>query len=827
YGTDVGIGEISSAEIKNIRYFATGLDADGDGIEDQWEYEHGLPIDSDNSTTDADLDSLTDLQEYLLGTDAHDSDTDNDGLADAEEHNTYLTNPLSVDSDGDGLSDRWEIDHQLDPVNDDDSSLDSDNDGYPDAHEIAIGTGPFDSDQQPVKQQTAIEIMQDISELGLGWQTLPESDVNWQLFPGESPYIGEGSLALGQQAVLQYAGYFAPGELSFLLANWPYAQTFYLDSQPVELDRNSITTVTLSEGFHTLKWIVRNNNEFRTFANAVKLFRLRFFLTDVNADQDGDGIPDRWEVDHKLDMTDPADALLDPDNDGLNNQAEYAAGTNMNWRDSDGDRLPDGWEVGFGLDPLVGATDTTDSDNDGIGDINEFYFQTSPVDPTSSPPLLAQYQESFETGELANHWYANGDFGFDNTTAVDGSYSLTNLLAGSGDVTAYLYTQTGYLRFAVHSNGGHRLSFYLDGEKQTLPNFQYDSWTIVVFAVEQGVHKLRWDYIGNERSAFRMFLDDVGFSIDAPQDTDADGIPDYWELQNGLDPNNADDALADIDGDGLTTLQEYQLGTDFNNEDSDNDSMPDGWEVAFDLDPLDGARSWTDSDGDGFTDRQEYRLDSSPSDPNSQPQPLDYYQQSFESAVIPERWYRSSGWLADWGVDNSVGYEGSHALQGKVGRHSSLQIRATIYVTGGKLRFAFKKQENANFSFSIDGQMQYIGAIPAGTWRVVHSTLDEGIHQLSWQVSTGSDSASVWIDDIRFINPDVDADGDWVVDESDAFPNDPSEWLDTDGDGIGDNSDRDIDGDGFPNVAEVQGGSDPLDRFSTPQVPLAWLPLLL
>ena len=46
-------------------------------------------------------------------------------------------------------------------------------------------------------------------------------------------------------------------------------------------------------------------------------------------------------------------------------------------------------------------------------------------------------------------------------------------------------------------------------------------------------------------------------------------------------------------------------------------------------------------------------------------------------------------------------------------------------------------------------------------------------------------------------NPDTDGDG--VLNEDDAFPDDPNEWSDTDGDGIGDNSDPDIDNDGVPN----------------------------
>jgi len=58
-----------------------------------------------------------------------------------------------------------------------------------------------------------------------------------------------------------------------------------------------------------------------------------------------------------------------------------------------------------------------------------------------------------------------------------------------------------------------------------------------------------------------------------------------------------------------------------------------------------------------------------------------------------------------------------------------------------------------------------------------------------------------------------DHDGDGVADDEDAFPEDPKEWADTDGDGIGDNADGDDDGDGVPdeedlNPLEDQGDAD-------------------
>lgn len=44
-------------------------------------------------------------------------------------------------------------------------------------------------------------------------------------------------------------------------------------------------------------------------------------------------------------------------------------------------------------------------------------------------------------------------------------------------------------------------------------------------------------------------------------------------------------------------------------------------------------------------------------------------------------------------------------------------------------------------------------------------------------------------------NTDTDDDGDGVLDDDDAFPSDSAEWEDTDGDGTGDNADPDDDGD--------------------------------
>lgn len=55
-----------------------------------------------------------------------------------------------------------------------------------------------------------------------------------------------------------------------------------------------------------------------------------------------------------------------------------------------------------------------------------------------------------------------------------------------------------------------------------------------------------------------------------------------------------------------------------------------------------------------------------------------------------------------------------------------------------------------------------------------------------------------------------DSDGDGVPDALDAFPNDPTETTDTDGDGIGNNADPDDDGDEIPDDYELLYGLNPL-----------------
>jgi hypothetical protein len=104
--------------------------------------------------------------------------------------------------------------------------------------------------------------------------------------------------------------------------------------------------------------------------------------------------------------------------------------------------------------------------------------------------------------------------------------------------------------------------------------------------------------------------------LDINQDTDGDGMVDWWEYKFGLNPNDANDANEDLDEDGLTNIGEYRAGTDVTNPDTDGDGMQDGWEVQHNLNPLvnDGSG---DPDGDGLVNLGEYYRSTNPHNPDT------------------------------------------------------------------------------------------------------------------------------------------------------------------------------------------------------------------
>ena len=152
-------------------------DTDNDLLPDEWELAHGFlvnPLANPKETSlDADSDTLTNLEEFQLRTDPKSVDTDGDIMTDGWEVEYGLnpldpsdagpladldqdglsnlrefqlkTDPNNKDTDGDSIPDGWEADHQLDP------GLfgqfdDLDRDGFTNIEEYRQNTNPLGFD---------------------------------------------------------------------------------------------------------------------------------------------------------------------------------------------------------------------------------------------------------------------------------------------------------------------------------------------------------------------------------------------------------------------------------------------------------------------------------------------------------------------------------------------------------------------------------------------------------------------------------------------------------------------------------------------------------
>jgi len=144
-------------------------DEDGDGMPDSFEDANGLDRTVNDADGDEDSDLLSNLDEYLRGTDPQDEDSDDDDLNDNVETNTGTfvslsdtgSDPNNPDSDGDTLTDAVEtgtkvfvdaMDTGTDP-----NVPDSDGDGIEDGKEVTDNTDPNDLNDPPAPEGLLID----------------------------------------------------------------------------------------------------------------------------------------------------------------------------------------------------------------------------------------------------------------------------------------------------------------------------------------------------------------------------------------------------------------------------------------------------------------------------------------------------------------------------------------------------------------------------------------------------------------------------------------------------------------------------------------------
>jgi len=279
-------------------------------------------------------------------------------------------------------------------------------------------------------------------------------------------------------------------------------------------------------------------------------------------DSDGDWMPDAYESLYSfLNARSSADATQDNDADGLTNYQEYKLGTRPDIADSDGDGVPDGWELGYGLNPKSADDAVVDTDVDGLINRLEWQFNSDPNKADGDVTAAGQQIPHPVTGVI---------------NTGDGLSDLEEILLGLDplvyDTQTPSHFRTGLTQWSQSNDSG----------------------------------------TDADSDGFSDLAESVRGTDPALVDTDEDTMPDAWEVFNGLNPMDLEDAAQDKDSDGLTNLREYQLGLIPYDYDTDNDGLGDGWEVAQGLDTKSGRTglvAWWRFDGAGNVFNDSGRLE--------------------------------------------------------------------------------------------------------------------------------------------------------------------------------------------------------------------------
>lgn len=277
-------------------------DTDGNGQSDLTDFYAANPPTENPGTTETEANTSTEETPPV--------DSDGDGLSDDFEINSSLTDIATADTDGNGRSD---YDDYYYPV----SNPDSDSDGVTDTVETTEGTDPYSVDSD-----------------GDGLTDGEETNV----------FYTDPNNAYSRS--IQYSDWYMVDLTDSDAGGVPDRIESYLGMNPSDanddvngdLDGDGITN---AESY---------NDGTDPAANVTETY-----------DRDSDGMTDVWEVANSLNPDDASDASGDPDSDSYNNVAEFQRGTDPQVADNSEDTTSQ--PVDQTSDGSTEITDTTSATN--------------------------------------------------------------------------------------------------------------------------------------------------------------------------------------------------------------------------------------------------------------------------------------------------------------------------------------------------------------------------------------------------------------------------------------------------------------------------------
>ena len=742
-------------------------DTDGDGLLDGFEVSNGYdPFVADNASNDDDGDGLTTLQEQLAGTDPFTSDTDQDGLNDFLEVNTWSTDPLNRDTDDDDLDDGWEVSYGLNPLQIADGTQDPDVDGYTNREEFRGGrSDPTDASSLP-------------------------SQSPWSPVQGDVGHSG-----------------FVPihtNEDNFSL-RW---------SQLISVDHRSRVPILARDRFYNVTG--------DTSAVAVGRFDTRDGRRIWDTLLPGATVPSEMQIaggnlffPGYLSANNWQINVVDAETGVATLSPIIPTGEGKKWLTGDDDALyvvdgndlirfdgRDGSEIWRGTYPsLVEHGASTPPMVHGDLVVRNWSTHVLVFDRNDGSllqdidlPNACNGTVTFAATDpgKANAYCFNHLYGLD---IENGTVSWEFFLSSTENFAVdaeHVYFTSGFTLHALDRRTGQRVWKWEhpDSDNVLLWNnvvvtldHVFTSDFQNTYAIDLQSHDLVWTYadsgymsisrdgalmIRNEFAAHVLMLDLTG-------DLDGDGIDDWWEKYYGLQFASAVDRNLDLDGDGLTNFEEFVLRIDPGESDTDGDGLSDGNEVNVvgtnpsypdtdgdGLTDFDEISSYgtnplsTDSDGDGYDDGDEIlRFASDPTDANNVPALLNAYAESFESGV-PASW--TNGTSADVGFATVTGdaTEGAVSLRSDAmpTNFGTAAIEWQENFSAGEVHVDAKfenRGSNDEITVLVDGDR--VDYLRDDGWETLKAYVPHGQHTVRIEFRAVASNARALIDNIRYVKP--------------------------------------------------------------------------
>lgn len=565
----------------------TREDTDGDGLSDYFELISSMtnPLlrDTDangvpDSDEDPDNDALTNLDEFLSNTQPHNPDTDGDGLTDGFELLEFLSDPLLKDTDGDGLNDYLEHFFSTSPVN-----KDSDGDGILDSEEVFSHEITSEQTKATLKLTAQASSFADVSIIEQTDETILK----------DLSYLASEIVTIDCQSPFESATITIPVNMAAVESgNLNDVAMFYynpelncfeiLENQVVNTEAGTISADTTHFSTFVLLYVPNWHTQFENNLSPQRTqwADVSFVIDESNSMEDYSkgtpNDPNRYRVTAAKELI---DALLEGDRAAVIGFSDTAR-RKINLT---GDLVA----AKEAVDTIVGNaggtalyTGLTESIDELIANIEEgrVPFIVALTDGEDSSSNEAAYNEIISKAKINR-------------------IPIFTIGLGSSVNTALL------VRLAQETGG----DYFRISAAEDLPNAFKRIVNNAVYGEDTDGDGLA-DAV--EKHGIRDGLGKIYFTDPYNADTDGDGLPDGYEVGDiySYDETGesfyiilSDPLKEDTDNDGFDDYDELMFGTKTWCADTDGDGLNDGFEHSVGYDPL-----RANADGDAYNDYMEY-----------------------------------------------------------------------------------------------------------------------------------------------------------------------------------------------------------------------------